>query len=181
MGDNWKHLLNFRCTCCGDCCREPIVLLTDEDVRRVMKYTGQAAPEVASFYKPDEIDWGLENDGWVQFSSGPHIMGLIRSEDGCQYLQEDDRCGIYEHRPVTCRRYPFDVEFDENEELSLLSISDSVECPYELDGQNSPEQIVALCEWETEEEEPYFELVRSWNAKSKRGGPKRFFAHLGLA
>ena len=36
MADDWEHLLNFRCTCCGQCCREPIVLLTDEDVKRVM-------------------------------------------------------------------------------------------------------------------------------------------------
>ena len=181
MGDDWEHLLNFRCTCCGQCCREPIVLVTDEDVKRVMKHTGQPASKVAAFYPPDEIEWSLDNRGWIQLNSGPSIMGLVRTEEGCQYLQEDDRCGIYEHRPVTCRRYPFDVEFDSNEELSLLSISPSVECPYELDGRNTRAQIKALVDWEDEEERPYFDLVDKWNAKSKRGGPARFFAHLGLA
>ena len=180
MGDDWEHLLNFRCTCCGQCCREPIVLVTDQDIKRVMRHTGQPANEVATFYPPDEIDWDLSNGGWIQLGDGPHIMGLIRSEEeGCQYLGDDDRCGIYEHRPVTCRRYPFDVEYNEDE-LTLLSISDSVECPYELDGRNTKAQIKALVDWEDEEERPYFDLVDKWNAKSNRGGPDRFFAHMGL-
>lgn len=181
MADDWEHLLNFRCTCCGQCCREPIVLLTDDDVKRVMRHTGQPPKEIAAFYPPDEIDWDLSNQGWIQFSDGPRIMGLIRSdEEGCQYLQEDDRCGIYEHRPVTCRRYPFDVEYDHKENLTLLSISDSVECPYELDGRNTRAQIKALVDWEDEEEQPYFKLVDTWNAKPKPGSPAKFFAHLGL-
>ena len=181
MADDWEHLLNFRCTCCGQCCREPIVLLTDDDVKRVMRHTGQPPKEIAAFYPPDEIDWDLSNQGWIQFSDGPRIMGLIRSdEEGCQYLQEDDRCGIYEHRPVTCRRYPFDVEYDHKENMTLLSISDSVECPYELDGRNTRAQIKALVDWEDEEEQPYFKLVDTWNAKPKPGSPAKFFAHLGL-
>ena len=181
MADDWEHLLNFRCTCCGQCCREPIVLLTDDDVKRVMRHTGQPPKEIAAFYPPDEIDWDLSNQGWIQFSDGPRIMGLIRSdEEGCKYLQEDDRCGIYEHRPVTCRRYPFDVEYDHKENMTLLSISDSVECPYELDGRNTRAQIKALVDWEDEEEQPYFKLVDTWNAKPKPGSPAKFFAHLGL-
>ena len=182
MGKDWEHLLNFRCTCCGQCCREPIVLLTDEDVRRIMRHTGQPPEKIATFYPPDEIEWDLSNRGWIKLEEGDRIMGLIRSEEtGCQYLQEDDRCGIYEHRPVTCRRYPFDVEYDSNDELTLLSISDSVECPYELDGRNTPAQIKALVDWEDEEEQPYFALVDKWNAKSTPDGPSGFFAHLQLA
>ena len=96
-------------------------------------------------------------------------MGLRRTENGCQYLGEDDLCTIYDHRPVTCRRYPFDVEMDEQENIELLSISDSVECPYELDGYHALGEIKALCVWEEEEENPYFEKIEIWNKKKKTG------------
>ena len=178
MSKEWEKFLNFRCTCCGNCCREPIVLITDADIRRVQELTKQPAHEIADFYPTSEIEWGLENPGWIKLESGWHIMGLVRKKDGCQYLGEDDLCGIYEHRPVTCRRYPFDVEFDENEELSLLGINDSVECPYELDGQNSRQSIKALVDWEDEEEQPYFKLVDRWNKRKKRGDGASFLEYL---
>lgn len=180
MGQDWEKYLNFRCTCCGNCCREPIVLITDEDIRRIQKHTSQPAAEIADFYPPSEIEWGLDNPGWIKLDSGLNIMGLVRKEDGCQYLGEDDLCGIYEHRPVTCRRYPFDVEFGEDNELTLLGINDSVECPYELDGQNSKREIKALVEWEDAEEQPYFKLVDAWNKKKKPGGPSKFLSHLDV-
>ncbi len=180
MGQEWGKYLNFRCTCCGNCCREPIVLITDEDIRRIKKHTSQPVAEIADFYPPSEIEWGLDNPGWIKLDSGLHIMGLVRKEDGCQYLGEDDLCGIYEHRPVTCRRYPFDVEFGEDNELTLLGINDSVECPYELDGQNSKREIKALVEWEDAEEQPYFKLVDAWNKKKKPGGPSKFLEHLDV-
>ena len=126
MGKEWKHLLRFRCTCCADCCREPIVLVTDEDVRRVMAHTGQKASEVLRFYKTDDIEWSPDKPEWIKLKSGLRIMGLRRASGGCQYLGEDDLCSIYEHRPVTCRRYPFDVELDEGGEVEFFSISKSV-------------------------------------------------------
>ncbi len=180
MGQEWEKFLNFRCTCCGNCCREPIVLITDEDIRRIQKHTGQPADKIADFYPPSDIEWSLDNPGWIKLDSEWHIMGLVREEDGCQYLQDDDRCGIYEHRPVTCRRYPFDVEIGEDNELTLLGINDSVECPYELDGQYSKGDIEALVAWEDAEEQPYFKLVEAWNKKKKPGGSSKFLAHLNV-
>ena len=177
MGQDWEKYLNFRCTCCGNCCREPIVLITDEDIRRIQKLTQQPVSEIAAFYKPSEIEWGLDNPGWIKLDSGWNIMGLVRKEDGCQYLGEDDLCGIYENRPITCRRYPLDVEF-EGEELSLLGINGSVECPYELDGHNTKQAIKALVEWEDAEEQPYFKLVNVWNKKKNPGSSDLFLAHL---
>ena len=180
MAHAWKHLLNFRCTCCGNCCREPIVLVTDEDVRRVMAHTGQKAKKIVDFYKPSEIEWGKDQPGWIRLKSGRRIMGLRRTEEGCQYLGDDDMCTIYEHRPVTCRRYPFDLELDEDNDIELLSISKSVDCPYELDGHNTVTEIKALADWEEREETPYFELLDRWNKKKKPGGKKAFLKFLGF-
>ena len=180
MAQAWKHLLNFRCTRCGNCCRDPIVLVTDEDVRRIIEGTDQAACDVVDFYKPSEIEWGEDQPGWIRLKSGQRIMGLRRTESGCQYLGEDDLCTIYDYRPVTCRRYPFDLEFDENEDIELLSISQSTDCPYELDGYNPLGEIKAIAKWEAWEEEPYYAQVEAWNARKETGGKKTFLKFIGL-
>ena len=180
MAKEWKHLLDFRCTGCANCCKEPIVLVTDQDVKRIMKHTGQTAEEIVDFYKPSEIEWGKREPGWIKLSSGRRIMGLRRKKIGCQYLGEDDLCTIYEHRPVTCRRYPFDIEFDEKGKIEFLSISDSVECLYELDGHNTTKELKALCTWEEKEEEPYYEKLKEWNRKRKRKGKKKFLTYIGF-
>ncbi len=180
MAESWKELLHFRCTCCGNCCREPIVLVTDEDIRRVQAHTGQPAYEIVDFYKPSEIAWEKDQPGWVRLKSGRRIMGLKRTEEGCQYLGEDDLCSIYEHRPVTCRRYPFDLEIADNGNIELLSISQSVECPYELDGENNLSEIKAMADWEEKEENPYFEKLEQWHERKKTGGKKKFLKFLGF-
>jgi Fe-S-cluster containining protein len=156
------------------------VLVTDTDIRRIVKQTGQEVTDVVRFYKPKEIEWGTDKPGWINFKSGKRILGLRRTKRGCQYLGEDDLCTIYDHRPITCRRYPFNVELDEGGDVEFLSISDSVDCPYELDGHNTPGQIKALCNWEDKEETPYNEKVNAWNRTRKIGGKTKFLKHLGF-
>lgn len=180
MPKTWKKLLNFKCTCCGNCCREPIVLVTDEDIIRIIAHTGQVANDIVRFYKPEEIAWGKKQPGWIEFRSGRRIMGLRRNQKGCQYLSKDDLCTIYEHRPVTCRRYPFDVELGSTGNIELLSISQSVECIYELDGHNTVGQIKALCNWEEREEIPYYDKIETWNKKKKNRSRNQFLKHLGF-
>ena len=165
MGEDWLGLLKFRCTCCGNCCREPIVLVTDTDVLRIMAHTGQDAIDIVDFYAPDEIEWSKKKPGWIRLKSKRKILGLRRTNEGCQYLGANDMCTIYSHRPITCRRYPFNVEIDENDEIEKLSIAEAVECPYDLDGDVSLQQLKANCDWEDEEEIPYHDRVRQWNRK----------------
>ena len=180
MSQPWKHLLNFRCTRCGNCCRDPIVLVTDEDVRRIIEGTGQTAYGIVDFYKPSEIEWGEDQPGWIRLKTGRRIMGLRRTESGCQYLGDDDLCRIYNYRPVTCRRYPFDLEFDANGDIELLSISQSTDCPYELDSYTPLGEIKAIAKWEAWEEDPYYALLEAWNTRKKAGNKKTFLKFLGF-
>ena len=132
------------------------------------------------FFKPKDIRWNKRNPGWIRLTPGRRIMGLRQNRRGCQYLGKDERCTIYEHRPVTCRRYPFDVEFDEQGEIRRIGVSKSVECPYALDGYTALGQIKALCTWEDEEETPYYEKVKAWNREREVLGWKAFLQHLGF-
>jgi len=180
MSAHWQKLLQFRCTCCGNCCREPIVLVTDEDVRRVVSHTQEKPEDIVRFYRPNEVAWGTRNPGWIRFRGGRRILGLRRNRRGCRYLDPDDLCTIYAYRPVTCRRYPFDVELDAQGGLEGMSISRSVDCPYELDGQTLEAEIASICAWEDAEESPYHQKVKSWNRRRSIGTQRSFLDYVGL-
>ena len=81
---------------------------------------------------------------------------------------------------MTCRRYPFDLELEEDGDIKLLSISQSVDCPYELDGYNPTGEIRAIAKWEEWEEEPYYAKIEKWNAPKKVGSKKAFLIFLGF-
>lgn len=178
---SWERFLKFRCTECGNCCREPLVILTDADIWRIMAHTGQLARDIVTFYSSDQIEWPKSKPDWIQLDRGPRIMGLKQTRKGCIYLDhKTDRCTIYDQRPVTCRMFPFNVEINEKGNLSGLTISDSVDCPYELDGHYTKLGIRKLSEWEDDQDEPYFALVRAFNSLTIKKTPATFLDFLGF-
>ncbi len=96
----------FSCTLCGDCCRNRVIPLYEEDIER-LKSAGYE-----DFYEStDSIEFEL--------TGAPYKMKL-RKDGSCIFL-EDNMCSVYEIRPDTCRRYPFIV----GEDFILVSLS----CP----------------------------------------------------
>ncbi len=96
----------FACTLCGDCCRDRVIVLYEEDVRRLEK------AGYRDFYEPTSE---LERE----LTGAPFKMRM--KEDGSCIFLEGNVCVAYEHRPDTCRRYPFIV----GDDFILVSMS----CP----------------------------------------------------
>lgn len=48
----------------------------------------------------------VSNDSWKFFPV------LKRVNNICPYLGKDNRCSIYKHRPITCRRFPYIIASD---------------------------------------------------------------------
>lgn len=93
--------LNFSCTGCGKCCKvDGDVWLAPEEVLPITQHLGLTLPEFRSNYIKAEIipSDGNDSESW---------MCLKRDEGACIFLGEDNKCSIYEHRPVQCRTYPF--------------------------------------------------------------------------
>ncbi len=93
--------LNFSCTGCGKCCKvDGDVWLAPEEVPPIAKHLGLDLSEFRSNYVKAEItpSDGNEEESW---------MCLKRDEGACVFLGEDNRCSIYDHRPIQCRTYPF--------------------------------------------------------------------------
>ncbi len=101
-----ERMPGFKCELCGDCCRDRVIVLYEEDVKR-LEEAGHSG-----FYEPTSQ---LER----RLTGAPFKMKL--KGDGSCFFLEGDRCTVYELRPDTCRRYPFIV----GDGLILVSVS----CP----------------------------------------------------
>ncbi len=92
------------CLACANCCKTTPALISEEDQQRIPKAIGV-----------DTSDWfrnfvTLDEDGdWVL------------SKSPCRFLQDDNCCSIYEHRPEACREFPHtdDARFKKITEITL--------------------------------------------------------------
>jgi len=116
--------LKFRCTGCGNCCRGTYVFITDADVQRLVDGTGQSPKDFVRFVNSDQAN--LEDDSalWVEFENGAVEAMTLRWVRGskCMYLGPEEMCQAYEHRPVTCREHPFDVETTQAGKVKSLAV-----------------------------------------------------------
>ncbi len=181
-----EKFLKFRCTDCGNCCTDTIVPVTSEDVARLVKGTGLAAADVAQFYKASEFEDEGVGLHFVKLDVGSRVMGLKKRFDekdereACKFFK-DNRCSVYEHRPVTCRVWPFTLSFDETgKRLSRLEINDALPCPFELDGSNDPAKLISDWKWDDKQDDTYEAIVKAWNLEHAGGTEEQYFAFLGL-
>lgn len=86
------HEITFKkmdCLTCANCCKTTSPIFRDADIRRISKHLKmKEANFIDSFLKMDE-----ENDYVLQISP-------------CHFLGADNKCDIYEVRPLACREYP---------------------------------------------------------------------------
>jgi Fe-S-cluster containining protein len=185
-----ETLLKFRCTGCGNCCKEPLLPVTAEDVRRIATQTGDEPADVVRWVDRHGIDMDDEPEAFVRLAQGKRVMILRHRSGGagCRYLGDDNRCTIYSSRPLGCRVYPFDPEFTAKGKLRRLRLVRATECPYETDGDNDVDALRDLHERYTAAHERYNERVAEWNAiqeaRRRRGKSaqtsREFLAFLGL-
>ena len=166
----WQDWLKFRCTGCGNCCKETIVMLTDHDVRRIVDGTGMAPREFVRFFGEDEIKMTKRHPFWIHFANRRATMALRWGRNRCFFLDKDDQCSIYHHRPVACREHPFNIDLSDSGAVEGLSISKVSECLYELDGKVTRRELAAVCRWNEGESEEYQERLKTWNRRRK--GPR---------
>lgn len=83
--------LRFECTGCGDCCKvSGDVWMTADEAADVARQRGVHADEI--------MDVRVVEGGWRR---------LLRRQDKCVLLSDDNRCGAYAARPMQCSTYPF--------------------------------------------------------------------------
>ena len=162
----WERLLKFRCTGCGNCCKQTYICVTDTDVRRLMDGTGRRAEEIVRFAREDEINLGKHHPWWVRFATRRGVMVLRWKRGRCTFLEADNRCGVYAHRPLVCRLHPINVTLanDDSGAVEKLSLSRTTPCPKEWDGHQTRRDLGLLERLLWRESNAYIPQVEAWNA-----------------
>lgn len=164
-GERW---LKFRCTGCGNCCKDPLLPLTDKDVVRITQRTGDAPQDFITWVDRNGIDMDDEPEAFVRLRQGKRVMVMRHQGGGCRYLGKDDRCTIYGSRPLGCRIFPFDPSFGKQGKLRRLRLIQATDCQYELDGDNDPGAIQELHQRHEAATAAYQLRVAEWNKEQQR-------------
>jgi Fe-S-cluster containining protein len=77
------------CLDCANCCKTTPALVTGPDVKRIAKYLKIPPRIFKKRYLLEDLN------GELSFRQVP-----------CVFLEEDNKCSIYEVRPESCRDYP---------------------------------------------------------------------------
>lgn len=168
-------LLKFRCTGCGNCCKGTAVYITPEDVHRIAAGTGKSPREFIRFFSDRFLTIVKRDTFAVRFGQRRAVMGLKWKSGHCMFLGKDNRCTIYDHRPVTCRQHPFNVTLSNTGAVERLSLSRIVTCLYELDGKVSKRHLSNLLHWNDKQTVAYEKTVKAWNTTDPKGQTRNAF------
>ncbi|MGE3669852.1 MAG: YkgJ family cysteine cluster protein [Polyangiaceae bacterium] len=184
-----ERFLKFRCTGCGNCCKEPLLPLNDVDLSRLVTHTGDSPLRIVKWVTRHEIAMEDEPEAFVRLRQGKRVMVLGHRGGRCRYLGKDDRCTVYGERPTGCRVFPFDPEFKKDGSLRRLKLIDATECLYALDGHNDVDAMRSMRQRHNADQQAYYDRVAEWNreqARRKRKGqavgtPRAFLTFLGVS
>ena len=94
LDDNFQvlHTETFKkldCLTCANCCKTTSPIFRDVDIKRIAKNLRMKEKEfIRNYLKMDDED------------------DFVLQSSPCSFLGNDNKCGIYEFRPLACREYP---------------------------------------------------------------------------
>ena len=173
-----SRFVRFQCHHSNHCCRDVICLPTPWDVLRIAMNTGADPRRFLEFLSSDEITGVAKSDPtWLKINGNRFLMALRRDvKKGCYFLDKHTRyCGIYEHRPILCRLYPFKLHETREGAFSHFSLHKDVGCPRNQDGLVETKPLYDLYLQDKVHQEDYETLVDSFNsAVTKDTKPEDF-------
>ena len=167
-GATGEKFLKFRCTGCGNCCKDPLLPLTDQDVVRIKQRTGEDPSDFVRWVDRDGIDMDDEPEAFARLRQGKRVMVMRQGRGGCHFLGSDNRCTIYNSRPLGCRVFPFNPSYTKQGKLRRLQLIQATDCQYELDGKNDPGAIHELHQRHERATAAYQERIADWNQQQAR-------------
>ena len=157
------RLLSFRCTACGNCCRDLRVPLTSADLRQLVARSGEAASQIVAWLEPNAVDMTGEPGSFVLLEQGRALMTLAQRDAACRFLGADQRCTVYEGRPASCRLFPFAPSFAARGGLRRLRLLSGTECDHARDGYNDPHALRIADEQRWAEHRAHLAQIDTWN------------------
>jgi len=190
MASGLGHL-RFRCTGCGNCCRDLRVPLTTADLRRLVTATAQPAAQIVSWLPTREVDLVGEPGSLVRLDqpAGYALMVLAQQDGACVFLGAGERCQVYGARPANCRLYPFTASFGARGGIRRLRLLAGTDCDHARDGHNDPHALRVADQQRWDEHRDFLAQISGWNrAQGHRArlghrlhGSREFLEFLGFA
>ena len=164
MASGLGHL-RFRCTGCGNCCRDLRVPLTDADLQRLVDATGLPASQFVAWLPSARVDLIGEPGSLVllDHEAGHALMALAHQQGACVFLGADERCRAYAARPGNCRVYPFAASFGRRGGIRRLRLLGGTDCEHAQDGRNDVHALRAADEQRWAEHRSYLARISRWN------------------
>ena len=94
------------CLECANCCKSIPPIVNETDVRRISKYLGIKITDFKSLYIIEDED-----------------MDMVIKNSPCSFLENDNKCKIYEFRPKACREYPHTDNYEFLKNIRLHPIN----------------------------------------------------------
>jgi Fe-S-cluster containining protein len=105
----------FACNCCGLCCGN-----TPQKERHILLLASEAK-KIA-----EKMHWLIEDFTIEIIDSKPYVFEMKKINGKCFFLK-DNKCDIYESRPLICRFYPFELRFNPDRDTYVFNYT--LECP----------------------------------------------------
>lgn len=99
------------CLNCANCCKTTSPIFRDVDIERLSKRLKLTHTEFAERYL------NLDHEGDYVLKSSP-----------CVFLQDDNKCSVYEDRPKACREYPH-TDRKKMHQILSLTMKNTLVCP----------------------------------------------------
>ncbi|MFH1276231.1 MAG: YkgJ family cysteine cluster protein [Candidatus Woesearchaeota archaeon] len=134
----------FKCTKCGQCCDKTMIALYPFDIRIICDHLNISTTQFHEKYSAFTID----NENIVRC--------FLRNRPRCPFKDVNNKCSIYDFRPVRCRLYPIGRFFQEDQTHYLVANDPSP-------GFNSNKKQ-SIAEWlEEQGVTKYDPLTERWN------------------
>ena len=101
----------INCLHCANCCKGYSPRFKTPDIKRISKVVGMKEGDFIEKY----LDLDKEGD-------------YVTKSSPCPFLDADNYCGIYDHRPSDCARFPYTDE-DVILKRPLITLKNSAFCP----------------------------------------------------
>ncbi len=146
-------MLNPCSLCTANCCKSYTITVTAFDVLRAARRSGRKPAEFAVLHQARLLSYDPDNtldmadDDWV------YLLGF-RSHP-CVFLGKDNLCTIHGDAPMSCRRYPYQLDGKLNSRFCPLSSH----LLFRLKGADIPPTELV------KELKEHREIVKEWNSK----------------
>ncbi|VVC04300.1 Putative zinc- or iron-chelating domain protein [Candidatus Bilamarchaeum dharawalense] len=139
--------------CRADCCRTYTITITLFDLARILKKSKEK--NIIALIEPRLLSYDPDNVFDTTDDYGYYLLGL--KSHPCVFLNTKNQCKIHKFAPLSCRRYPFNVQGKLNTRFCPLAS----QILSRLNGPDiKSDQLV-------QELSEHKELVKKWNKNPK--------------